>query len=149
MLNIANVKPGHRVTVKYAAPVDWGRTTDNYFLDMEVTRAMTVSFTAAGADTYDNMMAKQGKVTSGKGTWHAPAKDIGPCVRKHKGNGTLYLAGINHDTVACTYYIGGNPATSEELIAIKSFLKPHQERDRGVDFRVWTVDKLCNATVAI
>lgn len=145
MLNIATVKPGQRVTVKYAASVDWARKTGNPFVDLEVQRNMTVAFTAAGVETYDNMLARSGKESSGKGSWHTPALEIGPCVRKHKGNGNLYLAGINHDTVDCQFLIGGKPAAPAEVEQIRSFLKPSQDRERGEDFRVWTVDKLTNA----
>lgn len=148
MFNISEVKPGQRVTVCYASPVDWAKKTGNPFIDLEVSRTMTVAFTAAGPETYDNMLAREGKESSGKGSWHTPALEVGPCVRKHKGNGNLYLAGINHDTVACQFTIGGKPASESEVAQVRGFMKPSQDRERGLDFRVWTVDKLANAVVA-
>lgn len=66
MFNIASVQPGQRVTVRYVSPVSWARTTDNPFVDMDVTRAMTVAFTAAGPDTYSNMAERKGHELSGK-----------------------------------------------------------------------------------
>lgn len=145
MFNIANVKPGQRVTVQYSADIDWGRTTGNPFVDLDVQRTMTVAFTAAGVETYDNMLARSGKQSTGKGSWHTPALDVGPCVRRHKGNGNLYLAGVNHDTIECQFSIGGQPASPAEVEQIRGFLKVSPERVRGEDFRVWTVDKLTNA----
>jgi hypothetical protein len=148
MFNIATVKPGQRVTVRYASPVTWARKTDNPFLDLDVAREMTVAFTAAGEETYHNMADKLGHETSGKPSWHMPAPEVGPCVRKHRGNGALYLAGINHDTVCAQLTIGGKPVSPEEETAIRAFLRQSEERERGIDFRVWTVEKLQNATIS-
>lgn len=147
MFNIKSVQPGQRVTVRYQSPVTWARTTSNPYVDMDVTRAMTVAFTAAGPETYSRMSEKLGHETSGKPTWHMPATDIGPCVRMHKGNGSLYLAGINHDTIEAKFFIGGKEATAHEAEEIRTFLRESQERERGLDFRVWTTDKLTNATL--
>ena len=147
MIDIRIVKPGQRVTVKYASPVTWARVTDNPYVDLDVAREMTVAFTAAGEETYHNMSDKLGHVSSGKPNWHIPAPELGLCVRKHKNNGNIYLAGINHDTVCAQFTIGGKPVTPEEETAIRSFLRVSEERERGIDFRVWTVEKLQNATV--
>jgi hypothetical protein len=148
MLNIATIRPGQRVTVRYSAPVTWARTTDNPFVDMLVERNMTVQFTTAGPDTYGNMADKLGHETSGKAPWHVPAPEVGPCVRKHNKTGKLYLSGINHDTVAAVFTIGGVPASGAEATQIRTFLRVREERERGIDFRVWSVDNLQNAVVA-
>lgn len=148
MLNINIIQPGQRVTVFYASPVDWARTTDNPYVDMDVQRNMTVAFTAAGAETYSNMAERKGHETSGKPAWHTPAPEVGPCVRKHKGKGTLYLAGINHDTVIAGFTIGGKPVSPETEAEIRSYMRASQDKERGLDFRVWTLDKLTNAVVS-
>jgi hypothetical protein len=133
--------------VRYDSPVDWARTTDNPFVDMNVERKMTVAFTAAGAETYTNMADRKGHELSGKAPWHTPAPEVGPCVRKHKKNGTLYLAGINHDTVVAGFTIDGVPVAPDVDAQIRSFLRAPQERERGLDFRVWTLEKLVNAVI--
>jgi len=143
--NIANVQPGQRVTVKYSAPVKWARTTGNPFVDMEVTREMTVSFTAAGQATYSNMATKHGHEKSGKQPWFDWTPTIGPCVVSHRTNGTPYLAGINHDTCVHRFLVGGQPVSEAEEAHMCKFLRESEERPRGLDFRVWTVDKLQNA----
>lgn len=148
MFNITTVKPGQRVTVRYSSPVTWARKTGNPYIDLDVQREMTVAFTACGEDTYHNMAERLGHETSGKPSWHTSAPEVGPCVRKHRGNGALYLAGINHDTVSAQLLIGGRPVSEEEASAIRSFLRTSEERERGLDFRVWTCDKLTNATVS-
>lgn len=147
MFNISTVKPGQRVTVCYASPVTWGRKTDNPFVDMDVQREMTVAFTAAGHETYHNMAEKHGHETSGRQPWFDWTPTIGPCVVSHRTKGTVYLAGVNHDTVSAQFLIGGKLATAEESEQIRSFLRASEERERGLDFRVWTVDKLTNATI--
>ena len=124
MLDTRTVRAGQRVTVKYASAVEWGKVTNNPFRDLDVTRAMVVSFTACGADTYSNMCAKL----------------------DHKDKGTIYLTGINHDTVSAQFLIGGIPATDEQMVEIRAWLRPSREVERGLDFRLWTVDKLANAT---
>lgn len=147
MLNISEVLPGQRVTVRYYAPVEWARVTDNPFLDLNVERQMTVAFTAAGVETYNNMADKKGHELSGKTAWHTPATDVGPCVRKHRTKGTLYLAGINHDTEIAGFLIDGKPVSPDVEARIRAFLRPPQERERGLDFKVWTTDKLVNAVI--
>lgn len=148
MFNINTVKPGQRVTVCYASPVTWARKTGNPFCDLDVTREMTVAFTAAGQDTYRNMAEKKEHETSGKQPWFDWSPNIGPCVVAHRTNGTPYLAAINHDTISARFLIGGRPATDSEEQQIRSFLRESSERERGLDFRVWTCDKLVNATLA-
>jgi hypothetical protein len=147
MFNIATVQPGQRVTVRYASAVTWARTTDNPFVDMDVTRQMVVAFTAAGPDTYHNMADKLDHETSGKPAWHRPEPSLGPCVRVHRTKGTPYLAGINHDTCVAGFFIGGKPVTQSEEAQIRAFLDAPSERERGLDFRVWTVEKLQNAVL--
>ena len=146
MLDTRTVRAGQRVTVKYASAVEWGKVTNNPFRDLDVTRAMVVSFTACGADTYSNMCAKLDHEKSGKPSWHCPAPEVGDCVRVHKDKGTIYLTGINHDTVSAQFLIGGIPATNEQTAEIRAWLRPSREVERGLDFRLWTVDKLANAT---
>ena len=148
MFNISAVQPGQRVTVRYSSPVTWARKTGNPYVDLDVTRKKTVAFTACGEETYSNMADRLGHETSGKPTWHMPAPAVGPCVRQHRGNGELYVAGINHDTVSSQFLIGGRPVTEEEERDIRTFLRESQERERGLDFCVWTCAKLNNATVS-
>jgi len=116
-------------------------------MDMSVERELTVAFTAAGVETYANKAEQLGHETSGKPSWHCPAPEVGPCVRKHASKGGMYLAGINHDTVSAVFTIGGIPVSPTEEIAIRSFLRANEERERGLDFRLWTVDKLANASI--
>lgn len=148
MFNISSVKPGQRVTVRYSSPVTWARKTGNPFLDLDVTREMTVAFTAAGEETYHNMADKLGHETSGKRPWFDWSPSVGPCVVTHREKGTPYLAAVNHDTVSAQFLIGGKPVSEAEEQQIRSFLKQSEERERGLDFRVWTCDKLLNATLA-
>lgn len=68
-------------------------------------------------------------------------------MRVHKTKGTPYLAGINHDTVIAGFFIGGQPVSPEVEAEIRSFLDAPSERERGLDFRVWTADKLVNAVL--
>ena len=147
MINITTIQPGQRVTVKYLSPIEWARTTDNPLVDVDVERSMEVGFTAAGAETYGNMAERLGHETSGKPTWHRPAPEVGPCVRAHKSKGTLYLAGINHDTRVAFFTIGGERATPDQETLIRKFMPAPRERERGLDFRVWTLDKLQNAVI--
>ena len=145
MIDITSVLPGQRVTVKYLAPIDWARTTDNPFVDLDVKRSMEVSFTAAGKDTYGNMAERKGHEMSGKLPWHRPAPEIGRCVRVHKTKGTQYLAGINHNTRVAFFTIGDELCTPEQEALIRSFMSERKEQERGLDFKVWTLDKLQNA----
>ena len=148
MLDISKVRPGQRITVKYSSPVTWARKTDNPYMDLAVERQLTVAFTAAGAETYANKANALGHETSGKTSWHCPAPEVGPCIRKHASKGGVYLAGINHDTIMAQFTIGGAPVSHAEELAIRSFLRASEERERGLDFRLWTVDKLANAFVS-
>ena len=147
MIDIATIQPGQRVTVKYLSSVTWARTTDNPFAHVDVVQSMEVSFTAAGAETYSNMADRKDYELSGKPSWHCPAPDVGPCVRKHTKNGKLYLAGINHDTRTAFFTVGGEYATPQQEAIIREFLSAPSERERGLDFKVWTLDKLQNAVV--
>jgi hypothetical protein len=147
MLDIRAIKAGQRVTVHYVSPVTWARKTDNPFLDVEVTKESSVAFTAAGAETYENQMERQGKEMSGKPCWHRAAPEIGACVRVHREKGTAYLAGVNHDSNGSQYLISGRPATSDEVTEIRAWLKVSPETDRGIDFRLWTLEKLQNAVL--
>ena len=145
MLNIKTVKAGQRITVLYASEVTWARKTDNPFLDLEVTKESTVAFTACNHDTYSRMSERLGHEKSGKAPWFVWAGEVGACVVKHPAKGSLYLAGVNHDTVSSRYLVGGKLATPEETASIREWIRTNEERERGLDFRVWGVDKLANA----
>lgn len=149
MFNISEIRPGNRITVSYVSPVTWARVKNNPYRDTEVTKAVKAAFTAAGAETYERQMEKHGKIMSGAPSWHVPALEIGPCVRKHaKDASRLYLAGINHDYLQSSFYVNGTPATPEQTAEIREWTdKNRPERMRGEDFQVWTVDKLQNATL--
>ena len=145
-MKVSEIKAGQRITVKYSTPVAWARKTGNPFLGQDVVKESTVAFTAAGAETYERQMEKQGRELSGKPCWHRPATGQGPCVREHAGNGTTYLAGINHNKVSSRYFVNGAPASPEQVKEILSWTKPSNEGERGTDFRLWTIEKLANAS---
>lgn len=144
MFDVKTIKPGQRITVKYFSPVTWARKTNNPFVCHTVEKSSTVSFSACGNETYANQMAKHGQELSGKPSWHRPADEIAPCAHIHKERGTVYLAGVNHNTVESQYYIDGRLATDEEKMAIKEWIKTSNQ-ERGIDFRLWTIEKLENA----
>jgi hypothetical protein len=147
MLDLTAIKPGQRITVKYAAPITWGKKTGNRFADMSVTRETTCCFTAAGEETYANKANALGHELTGKGTWFCSAPEVGACIVKHKTNGTLYLAGINHDFSLGQIFIGNKPASEQELAEMQEFFKVKSERERGLDFRVWKAENLVNAVL--
>ena len=149
MINLANVRAGQRVTVTYSAPITWARKTGNRFLDLDVQREMTVAFTACGQDTYQRMADKLGHETSGRKPWFEFRPMLGSCTVVHPDKGSVYLAGINHDIRASRILIGGREASPEEFAEIRTFLRDREERERGLDFQVWSLDKLTNSTLEI
>jgi hypothetical protein len=148
MLDITAIKPGQRVTVRYAAPITWGKKTGNRFADMSVTRETTCCFTAAGEKTYANKANALGHELTGKEPYFRPAESIGPCVFHHKDDvNRLYIAGINHDYSYGQIFIGNKPASEQELAEMQEFFKVKSERERGLDFRVWKAENLVNAVL--
>ena len=147
MLNIAKIKAGQRITLSYASPMTWARKTDNRFLDLEVTRELKVAFTACGQETYQRQADKLGHETSGKAPWFEFRPSLGGATVIHPGKGTVYVAGINHDVKASRILIGGREASAEEQAEMKAFLRESVERERGLGFKVWSLDKLENATL--
>lgn len=147
MFSINQVKPGQRVSLIYNGPIDWARVTGNPLRLKDVRKAYILSFSAAGAETYENAMENRGGTMSGKPTWHIPAPEVGPCVRKHKSDDSrLYLAGINHIFNQIQFTIDGQKATEKELEIIRQFTE-RKESNSEVDFRLWSVEKLQNAIV--
>ena len=146
MFNVSTIKPGQRITVHYSSEPSWARKTNNPFLGI-VEKFVSVSFTAAGAETYEHQLEKRGDSLTGKPCWHTTAPEIGPCIRVHRQDPSkVYVAGINHNFSPTLWLVNGQQATSYQVNEINQWLR-HTEIERGLDFRLWTVEKLENAVI--
>lgn len=126
MLNINEVKNGRIYSVVFAGPVSMNKggrmgVPENPLLDVEVTKRNVLRVQACSRESYRRRMLKLDPswTPSDKASGYQPTEH--PCVDMSLKDGEFALRGWACGVVKHEVYVGGQPATAEQLETIAAY----------------------------
>jgi hypothetical protein len=123
MFAIQSIRPGNLLTVNYTGALQAAAKWTGYKAGT-VMQSYSARCNAAGTETYERQLAKNGAEPAGVQGWAVDAPEHGACAVKHRQTGALYVRTVNLTRTSETVYtLDGKVLGADETSKINAGLE--------------------------